>query len=129
GTAIFTIGGADGFMLQTLRVNGVTVYGQTLTLPGVPASILPPTADLFDPVAGQLASRAELNRRHYIDIQFNDPNRAGLNAASIEDTDPEFNVRVNGLNPAGVTFAGAGVRIGTSNVWRYSFVGDLPEGD
>ncbi len=105
------------------------VYGQTLTLSNFPASMQPLTADLFDPVAGVLADRATLNRRHYIDVLFNDPNRVGLKPESIEDTTAEFTLRVNGILPANVTVIGKPVRQGTSNVWRYSFLGDLPEGE
>ena len=90
GSAHFAFGGGLPFQLQSLMVNGFSIFGLSLSVPTDADAALPPTVELVSPLAGQNVRLEDLNARHYIDVMFNDVNGVGLNVASIIDSSAEF---------------------------------------
>jgi hypothetical protein len=126
-TAFFTIGGAEGFRLQSIQVNNFSIFGQGSGLSaasGAPAPIQFLTADLAAPYGGQIVDRADLNSKHYIDVLFEDPNKRGIKEITLTDDAPEFTVTVNGAPAGGITF---GRPVKQGRYWRYSFTGNFPQ--
>lgn len=131
GAAKFAFGGAQGFRLQDLRVNGFSVFGVSATVPQPAPTLRPPKADLNLPYNGGVFDVQELNDRGYIEVVFNDVNGVGLNENSITDDSQEFILTIDGNTPDtyGVTINGRAEKVGESNVYRYNFTGTFPEGD
>ncbi|MHC4396401.1 MAG: hypothetical protein ACYS1A_12170, partial [Planctomycetota bacterium] len=131
GSASFAFGGAQGFRLQDLRVNGFSVFGVSASIPQPASSLRPPTADLNSPYNGQVVDVQELNDHGYIEVVFNDVNRLGLNEGTITDDTQEFILMINGHTPDyyGLVINGRAQKVGQSNVYRYQFIGTFPEGD
>ncbi len=70
GVARFSFGGGQAFQLQDFRINGVTILGQTVSIPTPASQLRAPTLELASPYSGQLMSLATVNANHYIDVQI-----------------------------------------------------------
>ncbi|MDX6411753.1 MAG: large repetitive protein, partial [Gaiellaceae bacterium] len=128
GSAQFAFGGGLGFQLQNLRVTGFSIMGVGISVPSALSSaLLPPTAELISPSAGQNVRLEDLNARGYIDVQFNDVNGVGINAASITDATAEF--LLLGKSAEDVTLTTVTQVAPTSNpgLFRYNFTGAFKE--
>ena len=124
GDAKFSFGGGLGFQLQRLTLDGVTILGHTLSLGLSTGPALPPTAELVLPYAGQDIDVSTLNTNGYIEVQYTDNSGAGLNVASITDSDNE--IALTGAAAAGVTLHGAGIQVDPVNnpgLFKYTFDG------
>ncbi|HVP75835.1 MAG TPA: hypothetical protein VMS63_07420, partial [Gaiellaceae bacterium] len=124
GDAKFSFGGGLGFQLQRLTLDGVTILGHDLDLGISTGPALPPTAELVLPYAGQDIDVATLNTNGYIEVQYTDNSGAGLNVASITDSDNE--IALTGAAAAGVTLHGAGIQVDPVNnpgLFKYTFDG------
>ena len=127
GTAIFSMGGAEGFQLQSLRVADFSVFGQSAGLaPAGGGSVQFPTADLANPFSGKIVDRAVFNTQGYIDIVLNDLNGVGFKETlTIKDTAQEFEIKLNGAPVPGLVLNGNPTKQ-TGNVYRYFFTGSFP---
>ena len=126
GHAQFSFGGAAGFQLQSLTVNGATIFGQTLAIPSPPTPKPPPTATLVSPYQGQNIDAAVLNAQGYIDVMYTDNSGSGLNVATILDNTAEFTL--GGAAASGVTVNGKPTQVDPINnpgLFRYSFTGQF----
>lgn len=86
--------------------------------------VIPPTADLADPVNAGSIVRVDLNARGYIEVIFTDADN-GLDDATVTDAGAEFTL--SGAPAAGVVVNGAGLAQG-GGVFRYSFTGSFEVG-
>ena len=91
GAARFFFGGGQGFQLEDLRVSGFSIFGVGATIASPASALRAPTAELAQPFA---ASIVDVDDVQYVYVVYNDPNRAGLNDASILDAAGEFTVSV-----------------------------------
>ncbi len=126
GAAKFSFGGGLGFQLQNLTLNGVTILGHELQLGLSTGPTPPPTAELLLPYAGQDIDVHTLNTNGYIEVQYTDNSGAGLNVASITDSDNE--ILLTGAAAAGVTLHGAGIQVDPVNnpgLFKYTFDGSF----
>ena len=80
------------------------------------------SADLADPVDGQLIQPMVLNRRAFIDVTFADASGGGLNVESITGSDAEFTL--GGAAVSGVVVDGAATWVAGST-YRYTFTGSF----
>ncbi|HEX4525985.1 MAG TPA: VCBS repeat-containing protein, partial [Gaiellaceae bacterium] len=150
GAAAFEIGGEGGFHLSSFKVNGFSIFGQSLgSTTGTPPLLAPlaslkldanslgltdPTTGIDKSLTDELAGNvigpkalSVLNTRHYVDVDFTDQNGAGMKDSTILDATPEFEFLVNGSAAAGVTINGTPTKVaGTANTYRYTFTGNLP---
>ena len=126
GAAKFSFGGAEGFRLQDLRVNGFSVFGVSATIPQPAPTLRAPTANLSLPYHLGVFEVNEVNDRGYIEVVFNDVNDVGLNEGTITDDSHEFLLSVDGGTVTGVTINGRAEKVGESNVYRYTAAGRLP---
>jgi hypothetical protein len=104
-----TFGGPEGFQLEDIRVSGYSIFGQGATIAAPASSLRAPTADLANPTATSIVS---INDLSYLAVTYQDPNRVGLNDASILDSAAEFLVSVTGAGGTsivGLTVDNAGV--------------------
>ena len=109
GAARFSFGGEQGFQLEDLRVSGYSIFGVGATITTPASSLRAPTADLANPASMSIVNVDDMD---YLYVVYNDPNRAGLNDASILDATPEFNVAVvdaSSGNSIGITVNNATV--------------------
>ena len=90
GHATFTIGGAEGFQLKDLKVDGFSIMGIDAGVQPPAAGQSSPTADLVWPEPGSMVQQSDFIGSPFIDVIFNDPNGVGLNTASIIDSEQEF---------------------------------------
>ncbi|KPK77291.1 MAG: hypothetical protein AMJ79_03720, partial [Phycisphaerae bacterium SM23_30] len=128
GAASFSLGGGQGFKLQNLRVNGFSLFGESVGVtPGANARDFP-GARLARPVSFGLIDRADLNdpEKKYMDVVFTDPGGAGLDEASIMDSGLEFELA--GPAARNVVLNGSPEHV-LGNTYRYSFEGDFIEGE
>ena len=127
GYANFSIGGAEGFRLQSFRANDFSLFDGGDTGPvGGDRPTFQPTADLNKPFTGEVITLSDFNLLGVIEVKFNDPNEVGLLATSITDTTAEFDVLINGQVAPGFTVNGVPtLKIGTTNVYRYTFTGAI----
>src|SRR5207245_5303959 len=63
GRISFRIGGAEGFRLQDVRLDGISLFGQSLAFP----NLQPPSADLAKPVNGGVIVTSDFT---YLDVLF-----------------------------------------------------------
>jgi hypothetical protein len=101
GAARFNFGGPGGFQLEDLRVTGYSIFGVGATIAAPASSLRAPTADLANPTATSIVS---INNLTYLAVTYQDPNRAGMNEASILDAAAEFLVSVT--RPDGTAITG-----------------------
>ncbi|MBK8118786.1 MAG: hypothetical protein IPK39_05850 [Sulfuritalea sp.] len=111
GAARFHFGGPgeDRFKLEDMRVTGYSIFGQGATIAAPASSLRAPTADLANPTTTSIVS---INDLTYLAVTYQDPNRVGINDASITDSTAEFLVSVtrsDGTSIAGLTVNNAGV--------------------
>jgi hypothetical protein len=143
GSASFTIGGVEGFKMESFKVNGFQIFGQVgIDTPATDAMVLFPTADLaltsFGKTTVELGKLGYLvyersdidglsSDKRYIDVTFTDPNGVGLNENSILDFTPEFTLSMNGQTLTGVTVNGRPVKVtgGLPNTYRYTLTGNF----
>ncbi len=86
----------------------------------------PPTASLSTPESGGTIVRVTLNNVGYLYVTYDDELPGdGLNTASIEDPEPEF--ELVGLAAQGVTVDGAGELV-SGTTYRYRFDGSFTSG-
>ena len=126
GAAVFSLGGAEGFRLQSFRVNGFSIFDPANGAAADPnqTPVFFPTADLGRPTSGSTTLLSAFNAQGDLLVKFNDPNNVGILDSSITDGTPEFDVFING-QPAGLTF-GAPVKDAIlPGVWRYPFSGAI----
>ena len=105
GSAQFTIGGGSGFQLQSLRVDGFSIFGVGATIQTPSTSLQAPTATLSYPTDGQVIDVNQLNNQGYIEVHYNDVNNAGINVQNILNGSGQFilsgaaaaNVEVNAV--------------------------------
>src|SRR5205085_11920977 len=83
GDASFTIGGSDGFRLDSIRVNGFSIFGVGATISSAASPTRFLRAHIASPFAGQQFDRDVLNAQHYIDVVFDDPNARGLTGITV----------------------------------------------
>ncbi len=83
GSAQFMIGGASGFQLQSLQVNGFSIFGAGATIQNPAAALLPLTATLVSPGDGSMVDVDTLNQDGYIQVHYNDYNGFPINVTSI----------------------------------------------
>ena len=105
--ATFTIGGSDGFQLDSIRVNSFSIFGVGATINSAASATRFLKAHIGSPFAGANIDRATLNAQHYIDVVFDDPNAQGL--TGITDDAQESSPFLVGDQAVGVDhlFAGA----------------------
>ncbi len=130
GSANFSIGGPEGFKLQSFRVNNFALFSQNGQVAAATPPKFLPTADLKTPFTGQVLARSIFNGQGFLDVQFNDLNNVGLDVASITDDAAEFELFVNGQPAAslGILVNGrATVVAGLKNVFRYTISGIIPD--
>ena len=87
GQGRFSFGGGVGFQLDSLQLNGVSIFnGQgglnTLAITSTPPAIAP-TADLASPWNNQAVDLATLNTQGYIAVQLTDNSGTGINPNSV----------------------------------------------
>jgi hypothetical protein len=92
GAARFHFGGPEGFQLEDIRVSGYSIFGQGATIAAPASSLRAPMADLANPGSMAIVS---INDLSYLAVTYQDPNRVGLNDASILDSAAEFLVTVS----------------------------------
>jgi hypothetical protein len=129
GSANFSIGGPEGFKLQSFKVNSFNLFDETGSVTNQTPPRFQPTADLKSPFTGAVVSRASFNGQGYIDVQFNDLNNVGINADSIIDPGAEFELRINGqlASAFGIVVNGAATAVpGLKNVFRYTLTVAIP---
>jgi len=151
GSAAFTIGGAGGFHLSSFKVNGFSIFGQSLgSATGAPPILFPTasvaldalslglTPDDLGAIGGKDADKLAgnvlgptalgvLNTRHWVDVVYTDKNGSGLKDSSILDATPEFEFLIDGAAAPGITINGAPTKVaGKLNTYRYTFTGNLP---
>ena len=105
GSAQFTIGGGSGFQLQSLRVNGFSIFGESATIQTPSTSLQAPTATLSYPTDGQVVDLNQLNKQGYIEVHYNTYNGVPINVQSILGGSGQFilsgaaaaNVEVNAV--------------------------------
>ena len=100
GAARFHFGGPDGFQLEDLRVSGYSIFGVGATIAAPASSLRAPTADLANPTSTAIVS---INDLTYLAVTFQDPNRVGMNEASILDSAAEFLVAVSDADGTPIT--------------------------
>ncbi len=135
GNANFSIGGAQGFKLQSFKINDFQLFSDSGALTEPTANEVTNfqvTADIKSPFAGAVLSRSVFNTTGYIDIQFNDVNGVGLNVDSIMGAadGAEFELFVNGraASQFGITVGSRPTKVaGLKNVFRYTITGAIPE--
>ena len=128
GAARFAIGGDLGFQLQDLRVSGYAVFGVGAEIQTPASALQPLTADLLSPVNGSTIDVAKLNQQGYIDVVYNDVNRAGLTDSTITDDTAEFLLVGNAAT--NVTVNGAATKVTDApndRTFRYTFSGQFTE--
>ncbi len=97
GSAQFAIGGGTGFQLQSLRVNGFSIFGVGATIQ-TPASLLqPPTATLSYPYGGQVIDVGQLNKQGYIEVHYNTFNGVPIDVQNILNGSGQFTLSGTGL--------------------------------
>ena len=127
GDAKFSFGGGLGFQLQQLTLNGVTILGHDARprpLDRAGARRRRPSSCCRTPARTSTSRRSTTNG--YIEVQYTDNSGAGLNVASITDSDNE--IALTGAAAAGVTLHGAGVQVDPVNnpgLFKYTFDGSL----
>ncbi|HZI44465.1 MAG TPA: hypothetical protein VFD53_04535, partial [Ilumatobacter sp.] len=130
GSANFSIGGPEGFKLQSFKVNSFNLFGESGQVQTQAPPRFQPTADLKSPFTGAVLGRATFNGQGYIDVQFNDLNNVGIDANTIIDPGAEFDLRINGqlASSLGIVVNGAATAVpGLRNVFRYTITGAIPE--
>ncbi len=90
GSAQFTIGGGQGFQLQSLQVNGFSIFGVNATIATPSTALRAPTATLSYPYDGQVIDVNQLNKQGYIEVHYNDVNNAGINVQNILNGSGQF---------------------------------------
>ena len=100
GSAQFTIGGSSGFQLQSLRVNGFSIFGVSATIQNPATTLVPPTATLVSPMDGQSISLSQLNSQGYIEVHYNDFDGTGIDAAKILSSSGQFTISGSGAGTA-----------------------------
>ena len=90
GSAQFMIGGASGFQLQSLEVNGFSIFGVGATIQNPATTLQPPTATLVNPADGGAIALSALNQQGYIEVHYNDPNGSPINVQSILSGSGQF---------------------------------------
>ncbi|HPV80387.1 MAG TPA: hypothetical protein PLK64_11350, partial [Dermatophilaceae bacterium] len=129
GCASFTISSVTGFRLNNFKVDNFDLFpsGTPLTALAATATTAPvlfPTADLASPLKGAVTNSATVGTS--ITVVFNDVNGVGLRPETIRDSDPEFDLLVNG-SPSTVTVNGIPTAVaGKVNTWTYTLSGALP---
>ncbi|MEW6157129.1 MAG: calcium-binding protein, partial [Verrucomicrobiota bacterium] len=127
GSVSFSMGGAEGFKLQDLRMSGFSIAGVSFGNLTTPATARP-SADLISPVTDGFTG----TNTTYIDVEFTDPNGFGLDESSILGLGDgaEFTLLQNGNTLAGVTVSANPSKVANKpNVYRYSITGALPAGE
>src|SRR5581483_7665976 len=132
GDARFSFGGGVGFQLESLQLNGVSVFnGNTdpanslntlsITPPTTPVA---PTADLYLPYDGEAVTDAELtaiNNQHYFDVQFTDYSGTGINSSSVTAA----TVKLSGAGASGVSVTSVTADPSTPGLFRFNFSGSF----
>ena len=86
-----------------------------------------PTANLANPKNGVKVDLTLLNARKYIDVTFNDFSGAGIDPATILDSQPEFTIAGTGVADAGQPFAVSGSpQLLRGNTYRYRITDATP---
>ena len=126
GAARFSFGGGLGFQLESLQLNGVSIFngsGGLTTIPGIAASTTPaaPTADLELPWESENIDRTTLNNQHYFEVLFTDYSGTGINPASITTS----TVQLSGAAAAGVSITAVTQVDPTNNpgLFKFTFSG------
>ncbi len=128
GSVSFTISATDGFEMDSIDVNGFSIFGVGAALPApVPPPLLP-EVDLANPVEGQVLDRAGLNTQGYIDIAVTDPNNVGLDNSSILTSTPKFTLMENGAAVTGVTIDNTPTVVaGEVDTYQFTFTGSFTD--
>ena len=120
----FIQGTSGSVTLRAADADGVVV-GDAIKFVRVGDLTGTPTASLADPLAGTTIVVTTMNGRDYIDVTFEDTSGAGLNLATITDSEAEFTL--SGPGAVGVTLNGAATPIG-GTTFRYATTGDFIPG-
>jgi hypothetical protein len=89
----------------------------------VPTS--PPTADLVDPKAAGTPFDWQLNVRRYLEVTFNDVNKAGLDISTILSSQPKFTLKGAGAGNVAVRWTPTLV---SGTTYRFPFTGTFTNG-
>ncbi|MBI4323853.1 MAG: calcium-binding protein [Chloroflexi bacterium] len=121
GSASFTLGGAEGFKLQELRMSGFSLAGVSFGNLAAPA-VARPAAELISPATDGITGTGTT----YIDVEFSDPNGFGPDEASILGLGDgaEFTLLQNNATLAGVSVSDNPTK-NSGNVYRYVITGGL----
>ncbi len=130
GSAQFMMGGSSGFQLQSLQVNGFSIFGVGATIQNPATSLLPPTATLVSPAAGQAINLTTLNNQGYIAVHYNDFNNSPINVASILNGSGQFTLSGPGIGTVVVNADPTQVNPNDDSDFDYHFTGDfaIPSG-
>src|SRR4029078_10010470 len=83
--------------------------------------------ELLSPGAGQNVRLEDLNARGYIDVQFNDVNGVGSNAASITDSTAECLLLRKAAEDVTLTTATQVAPLSNPGLFRFNFTGAFKE--
>ncbi|HSO69543.1 MAG TPA: hypothetical protein VLQ67_07855, partial [Arachnia sp.] len=115
---------AGTLLAQTFTVVGATA-DVVLTVPVAddPETPLDETGEATRPLSGATVGRDLLNQLKYLEIRFRGTSGFGIDHTTIGGGEIEFR------GPDGALIAlGAPVRVGTSDIYRFSFTATLPAG-
>ena len=114
GRISFRIGGAEGFRLQDVQLNGITLFGQTIPFP----NLQPPVADLSKPLDNGVVLTTDLT---FIDVTFR--KTAGQTLQGIDGNELKLEQGTNTYTFSAPTLQAA-LSTDTAQVYRYA----LPAG-